>query len=100
MRGGARVLVCLILFGILLVLLASLAVAPPPIAMRTQGRALDQSGSPLPSGTPIRTLVDGVDYSNVSSVRDAIGSFAVLTFGNSKKNANLSDTPAVQEGAN
>ena len=100
MRGGARVLVCLILFGILLVLLASLAVAPPPIAMRTQGRALDQSGSPLPSGTPIRTLVDGVDYSNLSSVRDAIGSFAVLTFGNSKNNANLSDTPTVQEGAN
>ena len=76
--------------------------APPPIPMRTQGRAFDRTGSPLPVGTPIRTFVDGVDYSNASSIADASGSYAVLTAGNSKSNGNASgsDTPTIQEGAN
>src|SRR2546421_364677 len=102
MEGRARIIVCVVLFGLVLVItLVPLAVvAPPPIAMRTQGRALDQSGSPLPIGTPIHTFLDGVDYSNGSRVQDTVGSFAVLTAGNSKTNSNASDTPSVQEGAN
>lgn len=61
---------------------------------------MDRAGSPLPGGTPIRTFVDGVDYSNDPQVLNGIGSYVVLTSGNSKTNANVSDTPTVQEGAN
>src|SRR2546430_16570368 len=102
MEGRARMIVCVVLFGLVLVItiVPMAVVAPPPIAMRTQGRALDQSGSPLPIGTPIHTFLDGVDYSNGSRVQDTVGSFAVLTAGNSKTNSNASDTPPVQEGAN
>lgn len=107
-RGGegmerrAGTVACFVLVGLALLFLVAVgpAVAPPPIPMRTQGRAFDSLMRPLPSGTPIRTFVDGVDYSNRSQVQDAIGSFAVLTSGNSKTNANVSDTPTIQEGAN
>ena len=68
--------------------------------MRTQGEAFDRAGSPLPVGTPIRTIVDGVDYSDGAAVQNGVGLYAVLTAGNSKTNANVSDTPTLQEGAN
>lgn len=95
-------MVCLALAVLLVagLFVAVRVAAPPPIPMRTEGRALNESGSPLPSGTPIRTFVDGVEYSNASSVQDGSGAFAVLTAGNSKTGANVSDTPNVQEGAN
>jgi hypothetical protein len=83
------------------VLFVSLPVAaPPPPPMRTQGRAFDRGGNPLPIGTPIRAFVDGVQYSNASVVRDAAGSYSVLTYGNSKGAGGVSDTPTFQEGAN
>ncbi len=102
MERRAGTVAVLVLVGLALLVLVAVgpAMAPPPIPMRTQGRAFDTFGRPLPSGTPIRTFVDGVDYSNRSQVQDAIGSFAVLTSGNSKTNANVSDTPTIQEGAN
>ena len=108
MRGRTRTIVSILLLGLPLVLiLATVSViAPPPIAMRTQGHALDISGSPLPAGTPIRTFVDGVNYTtgpfprDSMAVQNGIGSFAILTVGNSKTPANASDTPSVQEGAN
>ncbi len=68
--------------------------------MRTQGNAFDRSSNPLPLATPIRTFVDGVDYSNGAAVRTGQGSFVVLTVGNSMSAADVSDTPDVQEGAN
>src|SRR5437879_7705430 len=68
--------------------------------MRIQGQAFDRLGSPLPIGTPIRAFVDGVDYSNRSSVRNAAGTHSRISGGNSKTNANVSDTPTSQEGAN
>ena len=108
MQRCARTIACLVLLGILsVVAFGSFSVmALPPIPMRTQGHALDQGGSPLSIGTPIRTFVDGVNYTggrfpgDTMAVQDGTGSFAVLTAGNSKTNANASDTPAVQEGAN
>ena len=108
MQRCARTIGCLVLLGILCVVaFGSFSVmALPPIPMRTQGHALDQGGSPLSIGTPIRTFVDGVNYTggrfpgDTMAVQDGTGSFAVLTAGNSKTNANASDTPAVQEGAN
>jgi len=100
--GHARAIGSLVLVGLLcaILILAEPIVAPPPIPMRTEGHALDATGAPLPSGSPIHTFVDGVDYSNASRVQDAAGSFVVLTAGNSKTNANVSDTPTRQEGAN
>ncbi len=67
--------------------------------MLTAGRAFDRSGAPLPAGTPIRTFVDGVDYSNGSRVQDALGYFSVLTSGNFMTNESASETPTVKEGA-
>lgn len=55
--------------------------APSPLPMNTQGMAYDRSGSPLPAGTLIRTFVDGVDYSNDTTVVNAAGAFFVLTNG-------------------
>ena len=100
--GRARTVVCLVLSGLLFVVLV-LAIpieAAPPIPMATRGHAFDQFGSPLPSGTPIRTFVDGVDYSDKPQVQDGVGSFVALTQGNSKTNPNVSDTPGVLEGPN
>src|SRR3989449_644980 len=99
-RGGT--LVCLVLVGPLVggVLAAPPVAPPPPIPMRVQGQAFDRLGAPLPIGTPIRAFVDGVDYSNGSSVQSGAGTYRLLIAGNSKTNANVSDTPTGQEGAN
>src|SRR5438445_748483 len=80
MEGRARMIVCVVLFGVVLVItLVPLAVvAPPPIAMRTEGHALDQSGSPLPIGTPIHTFLDGV-LAATSSLRVGLSSPSWLT---------------------
>jgi hypothetical protein len=99
-REGTVTIFVLIGLALLVLVAVGPVVAPLPIPMRTQGRAFDPLGRPLPSGTPIRTFVDGVNYSNGPVVQDAIGSFVVLTYGNSKTNPNVSDTPTIQEGAN
>jgi hypothetical protein len=93
---------CLVLTGLLFVILfvTRPVAAPPPIPLRTEGHAFAAPGVPLPPDTPIRTFVDGVDYSNASRVQDGAGSFVVLTRGNSKTNANASDTPGILEGPN
>ncbi len=68
--------------------------------MTTEGAALDRSGSPLPKGTPVRTFIDGVDYSNDSSVADAAGSYSVLTQGNLVINATTAEPSPTKHGAN
>src|SRR3989442_229184 len=102
MTGRVRAFAWLLTAGIFAaaILYAVPVAAPRPIPMRTQGHAFDQAGAPLPFATPIRAFVDGVDYSNDSQVLDGAGSYAILISGNSKDNANVSDTPTVQEGAN
>src|SRR2546427_2076852 len=102
MTGRVRAFAWLLTAGIFAaaILYAVPVAAPPPIPMRTQGHAFDQAGAPLPFATPIRAFVDGVDYSNDPRVLDGAGSYAILIAGNSKDNANVSDTPTVQEGAN
>ena len=102
MTGRVRVFACLLLVAIVAaVLLSAVPVtAPPPIPMRTQGQAFDSGGAPLPVATPIRAFIDGVDYSNDPQVQNGAGTYSILTSGNSKDNANVSDTPTVQEGAN
>ena len=86
--GTGRVLLLVLVLSLLVTpALVFLARAPPPIPMTTQGTALDRAGSPLPQGTPVRTFIDGVDYSNGSSVSDALGDYAVATAGNLVVNA-------------
>jgi hypothetical protein len=100
--GRARTLVCLLAAGLLIAALfvATPVAAPPPIPMRTEGHAFAASGRPFPQGTPIRTFVDGVDYSDAPQVLDGTGSYVVLTEGNSKTGLNASDTPGLLEGPN
>ncbi|HWM52467.1 MAG TPA: hypothetical protein VNP71_04815 [Thermoplasmata archaeon] len=102
MTGRVRVFASLLTAAIVAasLLLAIPVAAPPPIPMRVQGQAFDRAGTPLPIATPIRAFIDGVDYSNDPQVQDGVGTYAILTAGNSKDNANVSDTPSVQEGAN
>ena len=61
MTGRVRVFACLLTLTIVAAtLLAAIPVAaPPPIPMRTQGQALDRTGTALPVATPIRAFVDG-----------------------------------------
>src|SRR3990172_3851098 len=89
----------LFLAGLLLVGLAVPAAAPPPTPMRSDGRAYDLAGNPLGPGTPIRAFVDGVDYSNAPSVRDATGGYIALTYGNWMTAQGDPDTPSLQKGA-
>ena len=102
MTGRVRAFAWLLTAGIFAagILYAVPVAAPPPIPMRTQGQAFSEGGTPLPFATPIRAFVDGVDYSNDPRVLNGAGSYAILIAGNSKDNANVSDTPTVQEGAN
>jgi hypothetical protein len=79
---------------------ASPARAPPPIPMTTHGMAFDQSGSPLPIGTPVTTFVDGVVYSSPAAVSDGAGSFAVQTDGNWLINSTTPEPSPTKHGAN
>ncbi len=95
-----RVFLVLMGAGVLaLALLADVARAPPPIPMTTQGNAYDRLGNPLPVGSPLRTLVDGVDYSNGSSVLNGQGAFSVLTNGSLVINQTTPEPSPVKTGA-
>ena len=90
---------------LLLLLVAFIAATLPvraasPIPMTTQGHAYDRSGSPLPQGTPVRTFLDGVEYSNASTVDDAAGSYSVLTQGNLVINATTPEPSPTKHGPN
>ena len=78
----ASVLIVLLSAAIVLVSFAPAVLAPPPTPYTTFGMAFDSTGTRFPQGTPIRTFIDGVDYSNKTSVYDNTGSFYVDTFGN------------------
>lgn len=67
--------------------------------MTTQGNAFDRSGNPLTAGTPLRTLVDGVDYSNASAVLNAQGAFSVVTNGSLVINQTTPEPSPVKTGA-
>lgn len=96
----ARVGLLLLAALLLTVSLASqVARAPSPIPMTTEGNAYDRSGSPLPPGTLIRTFLDGVDYSNDTSVLNAAGAFSVATSGSLVLNQTTPEPSPVKTGA-
>ncbi len=102
-RCGTAARAALVFVGCILFLFAA-AVIPArgavPIPMTTQGAAYDASGAPLPAGTPIRTFIDGVDYSNDSAVTGGAGSYSVLTAGNWVLNATTPEPSPTKHGAN
>ena len=99
--GIGRILFLLVTLSLVVApVLMFVARAPPPVPMTTQGTALDRAGSSLPLGTPIRTFIDGVDYSNGSSVYDSLGDYSVATAGNLVLNATTPEPSPVKEGAN
>ena len=68
--------------------------------MTTAGHAYDAVGNPLAVGTPIRTFIDGVDYSNASHVHDGVGSFDVATAGNWVISGTTPEPTPIKHGAN
>src|SRR3989304_4501105 len=54
---------------------------------------------PRPPAGPIRGSIDGVDYSNAPSVRNALGDYIALTEGNWMTGQGDPDTPSLKEGA-
>ena len=90
------------MFGAALAALVSLpdaARAPPPIPLTTVGDAYGAQGNPLPIGTPIRTFVDGVEYSNASQVLTGAGAFEVATAGNWLIGGSTPEPSSVKHGA-
>jgi len=76
-----------------------LARAPPLPPYEPFGTASDEAGVPLPIGTALSAFIDGVEYSNASTVFAADGSYAMSVAGNSFAGA-VSDTPTIKEGGN
>ena len=97
---GRVLLVVLALFLLASVVLAIRARGPPPNPMTSEGTALDRTGTPLPLGTPLRTFIDGVDYSNHSLIANGLGSYSVLTAGNLVINGTIPEPSPIKEGAN
>jgi len=66
------------------------------------GTAHDEAGVVLLDGEPIRTFIDGVEYSNKTSVYSRPGYFDgyfdVDTYGNYRSNRTLPGTPWIKEG--
>ena len=73
---------------------------PAPIPMTVSGHALTSVGAALPIGTPIRSIIDGVIYSNDSSVLDSTGAFSLYTVGNFVINGTTPEPSPRKEGAN
>ena len=68
--------------GVLLVPLLPSARAPPLVPYEAQGLATNEAGGPLALGTPIRTFIDGVDYSNLTVTYRPDGSYQTQIAGN------------------
>ena len=88
--------------AMLLSLLAPLTRAMIPEPYELYGVAKHDTGVVLDDGSPIRSLIDGVDYSNKTSVFSRPGNtdgyFDIDTYGNWTTNGTISDTPWIKEG--
>ena len=101
MRGGVRGIA---LGGIVLLLATAILIssapdvrAPPLVPFDAFGLARDDTGTPLPVNSPIRTFIDGVDYSNLTVTSRADGSYSLQVVGNWYVGP-TSETPSIKEG--
>ena len=105
MRVRNGVFASLMTVAMLVSLLTPLARGFIPEPYELYGVARDQNTVVLTDGSPIRSFVDGVDYSNMTSVfsRPSMndGYFDIDTYGNYKTNDTPPDpgTPWIKEGA-
>jgi DNA-binding transcriptional ArsR family regulator len=102
-KAGALEAVSIVLAVQLVLLLPSPTVkARIPEPYELYGTAHDEAGVVLFDGEPIRTFIDGVEYSNKTSVYSRPGYFDgyfdVDTYGNYRSNRTVPGTPWIKEG--
>src|SRR5437867_9408990 len=95
--GVMRLALAIAVAGILLATLLPAARAPPLVPYEAWGLAKNSAGASLGVNQPIRTFIDGVDYSNLTSTYRADGSYQTQIAGNFYIGS-TSETPAVKEG--
>ena len=92
-----RLAVAFFVAGVLLLPLLPTGRAPPLVPYEAWGLARNSSSSSIGLNQPIRTFIDGVDYSNFTSTYRADGSYQVQIAGNWYIGA-TSETPTLKEG--
>src|SRR2546426_9406216 len=92
-----RLALAVVIAGILLVPLLPTARAPPLVPYEAWGLATNAAGSSIGLNQPIRTFIDGVDYSNATATYRADGSYQTQIVGNWYIGAS-SETPMIKEG--
>src|SRR5438445_2975500 len=92
-----RLAVAFFVASVLLLPLLPTGRAPPLVPYEAWGLAKNSAGSSIGLNQPIRTFIDGVDYSNFTSTYRADGSYQVQIAGNWYIGA-TSETPNLKEG--
>ena len=92
-----RLALALVIAGVLIVPLVPSARAPPLVPFEAWGLAKTSAGASIGINQPIRTFIDGVDYSNLTSTFRADGSYQLQVAGNWYIGP-TSETPALKEG--
>src|SRR2546422_5067828 len=92
-----RLALAIAVASILLIPFLQSARAPPLVPYEAWGVALNASSTSIGINQPIRTFIDGVDYSNLTSTYRADGSYQTQIAGNWYIGAN-SETPMLKEG--
>jgi hypothetical protein len=92
-----RLALALVVAGAMIVPLIPSGRAPPLVPYEAWGLARNSAGASIGLNQPIRTFIDGVDYSNLTATYRADGSYQVQVAGNWYIGA-ASETPALKEG--
>src|SRR2546422_10945382 len=92
-----RLALAIAVASILLIPFLQSARAPPLVPYEAWGVALNASSTSIGINQPIRTFIDGVDYSNLTSTYRADGSYQTQIAGNFYIGS-TSETPAGKEG--
>ena len=96
MKSFAVVALAVVVLGSILAL--PRAEAAPPMPYNLFGIARDASFNPLQPPTRITGFIDGVDYSNGTSVYSLSGNYDMDVYGNWWTNTGQPNTPEVKEG--
>jgi hypothetical protein len=92
-----RLALAIVLAALIVVPLLPSVKAPPLAPYEAWGIARNAAGSPLALGTPIRTFIDGVDYSNLTATYRPDGSYQTSIAGNWYIGASK-ENPAIKQG--